>query len=151
MDELLEYRRRMLICWWELPQVFLNLCNEPATGGNGTIHAQRLPLLAYLSVTEEQVFAKNIHMILDEDSPSLPFVETPHWTKMSYVTYEPVDVLLNKYVRQRMLEKMWVEQMPLDGWNRCGRHPVYGMKTLLWWVEQSLVHGLNCLDVIKTG
>ena len=93
--------------------------------------------LAHMKDMEQQEYLPALLRITTEDRPQLSYFD---WTKWNI--YEPglMGELLGQFRQVRGDEMVLLAEMPVQAWNRLGRHPVWWLRTLQWWVEHSLAH-----------
>jgi hypothetical protein len=149
MEQLIEYRQHLLDCMQSTLDELKSCLNlipagrlrQPLEGGNWGGHQ----ILAHLRDKEQQAFLPRIRKILLDLSPCLESfsggVESnDDWMNSRYDMDESLATILAEY------EGLWKEEMNIlanlstEGWSRLGRHPGWGVRTLQWWVEQSLAH-----------
>jgi len=155
MEELLEYRTNLVEQLTEINQeikrVIVDLpvqsLHTPWVKGTITPHQ----LLSHLRLVEVEIFASRIHRILVENQPYLDLFEDERWMQVSYDPAEPVEDILQIYEQARQQEITWIKQMPISAWNRTGRHPWFGVRTLQWWVELCLSYARERLSWLRTG
>ena len=155
MEELLEYRSSLVEGLGEINQdikrVIVDLpvqsLHSPWVKGTITPHQ----LLAHLRLVELEIFAPRIHRILEENQPYLDLFEDEYWMQASYNPAEPVEDILLDYEQARHQEITEIEHMPISAWNRTGRHPWFGVRTLQWWVELCLTYSRERLSWLRAG
>jgi uncharacterized damage-inducible protein DinB len=100
--------------------------------------AQRV--IVHLLDAETQCFTPFIECLLAEECRSLSgslSISQPAGQE------QPSMSLLSLLAELRNLRQQQASQLrvlPPEAWNRIARHPAVGLRTLQWWVEQSLVH-----------
>jgi hypothetical protein len=155
VEELLEYRRRLLERFSAVTGEFEHrlLALPPAR-----LHApwdlsgnSRHWLVAHLQATEENLFLLNIRRILTESRPALEDFDCLAWMQANYDARRPIDQLLSAFASVRTQELDCIRSMSPDGWNRIGRHLVWGDRTLQWWVEQSQAHAVSHLHQLDVS
>jgi hypothetical protein len=100
----------------------------------------RHQILAHLRDFEVSSLAVRLRRILDEDIPYLPLHNDEAWKAEVYKPDEQLDEILATYASLRQQELSWLSNLSSAQWNRTGRHPWYGIRTLQWWTEQCLVY-----------
>jgi hypothetical protein len=152
VEELYEYRRRLLEHFSAVAGDFEDrlAALPPITLRAPWDHSgkSRHWLVAHLRATEEQLFLRSIRRILAESRPALEEFDRLAWMQANYDSQEPIGKLLSTFADIRDQELDCVQNLPPEGWNRIGRHLVWGDRTLLWWVEKSLAHSVLHLRML---
>jgi len=144
MDELVEYRQSLLGCMQstldELKSMVARIpadqIIQPVEAAGWSAHQ----ITAHLRDKQAQAYLPRLRKILLDQSPCLDSFSGEDWMRVKYRADETLTIILVEY------EALWKEEMSLFAvlseadWSRSGRHPVWGMRTLQWWLEQSLVH-----------
>jgi hypothetical protein len=153
-EQLLLYRQRLLERFSsikeELAQAVAGIDPEAwhVVGADGeTPHR----ILAYLRAVESQKTSVRLRRILDEDEPFLPLFGDQQWMEDHYDPAEPPEAIVAEYRALRSKESGWLQDLSADEWNRSGRHPWWGKKSLQWWVEQSLHNTEGQLERLKAA
>lgn len=105
--------------------------------------------LAHLRAIEEQALSMRLQRILDEMEPYLPLFHDNQWMAAHYDPEEPSEKILTDFRQLRRAELEMIKDLPQQGWNRTARHPWWGVKTLQWWVEQTLHYSEEHLQQIR--
>lgn len=155
MEEFYDYRRGMLERFAgvgeDLAKILAKISQDDSQVSlepdAWTIHQY----MANLRDLEEQAFLPSIERILEEETPLLEHFDDARWIAAHYQFDEPLESLLESYRDARSKELDCIKDMPQCGWNRIGRHPLWGLRTLQWWVEHSLAHSERCLRQIALG
>lgn len=108
-------------------------------------------LLARLRAEEEHRFSARLRRILDEDEPFLPLFDGKSWMEEHYDPGEDPQQILAGYMVLCGEELGWLKGIAPQDWNRSGRHPAWGQKTLQWWVEQCLRNSEEQLQRLKAA
>jgi len=137
MEELFAYRRKLL-------ERFVGIEDDLAALA-GQISAQcstssLLRVVAHLLEVEERVFLPVLQRILHEEQPFLHFPEASPGVQEDLAGEKTLPELLKAYALLRKQAWQLLEELPAEAWGRTGRHPVFGLRTLQWWVEQDLKH-----------
>lgn len=136
MDELYAYRRRLLERYYaivdDLAARSESISSEPSASG-------LQQTLTHLLQVEERVFYPAIQRIMHEESPALP-VLGPEGGQSAPQFEKRLPELLATYARMHRRMVQLLESQPPKVWGRTGRHPIYGVRTLQWWLERSLNH-----------
>lgn len=150
MEELLQYRRHLLAelersvevlgaAWGALPpeKRHASLCAK-----GHTPHW----VLANLRAIESGALSVRLNRILTEDCPHITLFVEEDWMAAHYSPAEPAEDILADYARLRATELAWLQELPPQGWNRTGRHPWFGVRTLQWWAERCLAYAREHLQ-----
>ena len=144
MDELNEYRKRLAKRYADIATDFEALITQiPQNDGNKPNDQRGLNLhrvIAHLRDVEKQVFLPYFERIWNEDFPSLANDGVSIRESERHNAAEPFATIMEEYGELRARELNLLEKMPTHAWNRTGRHPRLGVRTLQWFVEQSLAH-----------
>lgn len=153
MEELLDYRRRLLEHFsavsGEFERLFVDITHDELHAPLDDSGNSRHGLLAHLRVTEERLFLVTLRRILTETRPLLDEFDRKAWMQVYYDPQEPVEALLTGFANVRQQELDHIRNMAADGWVRIGRHPVWGDRTLQWWVEMSQAHAVSHLRQLE--
>jgi hypothetical protein len=149
MEELFEYRRRLLEHFSAVATDFERrlVGLSPAQLHEPWNHSgkSRHWLMAHLRATEENLFMVSLQRILSETQPVLDDFDRLAWMRLNYHPQESIGELLSGFAYTRQQELDCLQNLPPDGWNRIGRHPIWGNRTLQWWVEKSQAHAVSHL------
>ncbi len=153
MEELIEYRRRLLDRYEQVAAELAQLLNQipvedrrkPLANSRWSPHH----LAAHLRNVESQTFLPHFRRLLGKNGPGSEHSDSAVWTDENYDPNEPLQEILQVYARMRLQELEWLQSMPAEGWSRTDRHPVFGLRTLQWWVERSLAHAGEHLIELK--
>jgi hypothetical protein len=149
MEELFEYRRRLLEHFSTVAVDFERRLAglSPAQLHEPWNHSgkSRHWLMAHLRATEENLFMVSLRRILNESQPALDEFDPLAWMQMNYDPQEPIGKLLSGFAHARQQELDCLQNLPGDGWNRVGRHPIWGNRTLQWWIEKCQAHAVSHL------
>jgi hypothetical protein len=153
-EQLLLYRQRLLerlsTVREELAQAAAQIPAErwhAAAADGETPHR----ILARLRADEARRFSVRLWRILDEDEPRLQLFDRKRWLEEHYDPGEPYEDILAEYIMLRGEELEWLKGIAPQDWNRAGRHPAWGKKTLQWWVEQCLRASEEQLQRLKAA
>jgi DinB superfamily len=149
MEELFEYRRRLLEHFSAVAADFERRLaplspaqlHEPWNHSGNSRHW----LMAHLRATEENLFLVSLRRILTESRPALDEFDCLAWMQLNYDCQEPIGKLLSAFAQTRKQELDCLQNLSPDGWNRIGRHPMWGDRTLQWWFEKSQAHAVSHL------
>jgi len=144
MEELNGYRKRLVKRYADIATDFEALITQiPLDVGNTPNDQRGLSLhgvIAHLRDVEKQVFLPYFERIWNEDLPSLANDAVSIRESERHNTAEPFETIMEEYEQLRARELNLLGKMPTPAWNRTGRHPRLGVRTLQWFVERSLAH-----------
>ncbi len=153
MKELETYRERMVTHWREVVQHLEEAAGRippetwhaaPASGGM-TCHQA----LAYLHDMEAQVIAPSIRILrTGAETPLPPCPDVRAWLAQYRPGEAPQDIL-RAYARLREEEAALLFGEGAPPWSVQARHPRFGVRTLQWWVEASLLHARRQLRILR--
>lgn len=122
--------------------------HQPIEGDGWTPHQ----VLAHVLAAQQLALQPRLMRILEEEEPDLPDWDQDRWMKVSYSSAIPQERLFSELqagVRE-ILDR--VQGLDLEDWNRTGRHPLRGSRTLLWWFEYLIAHNRDHIqDLSRTG
>lgn len=155
LDQLLDYRARLLRMLEEQPAEFGNLVatvpaeqwHERRDAGGRTMHLAA----AHVRDLEALAFLPRIRRILDEDRPELQPFAHHDWSRADYDPAEPIDRLRATWARARGELLGLVRPLDSAGWSRAGFHPPSGSRTLQWWVERAFIHARDHLRDLRAA
>jgi len=144
MEELNEYRKRLVKRYADIAKDFEALITQipidddskPYDQGGFSLHR----VIAHLRDVEKQVFLPYFERIWNEDFPSLTNYAVSIRESERHNAAEPFETIMEEYEQLRARELNLLGKMPTHAWNRTGRHPRLGVRTLQWFVERSLAH-----------
>lgn len=137
MEELYSYRRSLLA---RFAAVASDLAARH-TQLSAEQPAMSLDVISrHLLEAERRVYFPAIERILGEDQPTLQVTADPEQDSDSRLGCKTGPELLRAYTELRAQEVRLLESQPPGAWGRTARHPVFGVRTLQWWVERSLKH-----------
>jgi hypothetical protein len=155
MEQLVDYRTRLLHRFERLPA---HLAEAIAAIPEAEWWLRRVPdshnvhtLMAHVRDLESLAYLPRIRRILAEDEPKLEAFPSHRWSDPAYDPTEPMEGLLGDYARAREEEMALIRDLPSSGWSRAGCHPPTGRRTVQWWVERALAHGLEHLAEIRAA
>jgi len=144
MEELNGYRKRLVKRYADIAKDFEALITQISLDDGNKPNDQRglnlYRVIAHLRDIEKQVFLPFYERIWKEDFPSLANDTVSIRESEGHNAAEPLTIIMEEYGELRARELNLLEKMPNPAWNRTGRHPRLGERTLQWFVEQSLVH-----------
>lgn len=142
MEELLEYRQRMVMKIASAPEkieaAILRIKDPtlPLESGGWNLHQ----VVAHMRDVNRHVYLPRLHRIIDEDNPMFENFDGEAWMVEHYQLQEPIRKLVTDFNEQCLSSADWLKTLPLEAWNRPGRHPSFGKHSLQWWVERTLAH-----------
>jgi hypothetical protein len=142
MEELLEYRQRMLNKLAEAPGLVEAAIlrtkdqTQPLEAGGWNIHQ----VVAHMRDVNQHVYLPRLHRIIDEENPIFENFDGEAWMAEHYQPREPISKLVSGFKEQCRSSADWLRSLPLEAWNRPGRHASFGKHSLQWWVERTLAH-----------
>jgi hypothetical protein len=152
MNETLEYRKilldRLLATAYEFRDRCLQLKDvNAALDPNGWTYHQ---MIAHVRDVEQHVYGLRARRILNEAAmPIFQNFDADAWMMEHYDPHEPAQKMLADFT-VRIAELINIlSELPVEAWSKPGRHVQLGEKTLQWWVERSLAHIEEHLDVVK--
>lgn len=147
LDELNEYRCHLLQRFaqvvGDLIEAWKQLSGDELEQVDSAGESPRSRIEAFC-LAEQKIFLPMIGAILAES----------HAGSRSSAAADPLDSgdLLAKLERIQIQHQEFASQMhslPVCAWNMSIRYPLQGMRTLQWWVEQSLAYSCRQLQGIR--
>jgi hypothetical protein len=84
----------------------------------------------------EELFLERLTRMLDEDDPRLTRVEDSLWPiERDYVHQDPLETLHDFIDYRRQVVEL-LEDLPINAWERTGRHPSLGQLTVRQYAER---------------
>jgi len=142
MEELLEYRQRMLNKLAQAGKQVERIVSkakdpsQPLEPGGWNIHQ----VVTHLRDVNKQVYLPRLHHIVDEEDPLFENFDGEAWMAQHYQPREPILELSSEFGNQCESTAIWLGSLPNENWNRPGKHPTIGVHSLQWWVERFLAH-----------
>lgn len=124
------------------------LLHRPLGPGAWSPHQE----MAYLRDIEKDLFWPCLQVMLTEREPQLESafpLDRADWSE-GYSAEEPLDRIVAEWAGLRRRELERVKDLPREAWNRTGRHPRWGVRTVQWWVEHSLAYSRELLKRLDT-
>ncbi|MDD2695197.1 MAG: hypothetical protein PHD58_04670 [Anaerolineales bacterium] len=143
MEELLDYRRGLLERLANIAgdyQAALS-ATEGGQGGRGARLATPAEQRACIHARDvsKEIFLPGQEALLAGESPErLDIVDAPGVAASR--PEEPLEAVLAELQALCTQQAARLEDLPPQAWNATWRHPKVGQRTLLWWVERSLLH-----------
>ncbi len=155
MEQLLDYRRRLLESSATviddiesaLEHIPEHDRHEPLRPGQWSAHQ----IISHLRDTFTREFYPCLERIQDEETPKFECFEPQAWMTVHYQPEEPAAEILAEYRRLLDKELKRLQKQPPEVWSRIGRHPIWGERTLQWWLEQSLAHAKEHLKQLQSA
>jgi hypothetical protein len=142
MEELLEYRQRML--------EKVAKAGEQLEAAVSRIKDTSLPLetdgwnthqlVAHMRDVNLQVYLPRLHRIVEEDNPQFENFDGEAWMADHYQPGEPIQKIVAEFGESCRSSAKWLAGLPVEAWNRSGRHLLIGKHSLQWWLERTLAH-----------
>jgi uncharacterized damage-inducible protein DinB len=153
LDELDEYRQKLLDRYAQVVDDFADFLDhfpeerldQPQGSDGWSVHS----ILAHVRDMEASAFLPRLELLLEQEQPYLERYDERQWLQENNPPKESVQEILESYRCLRERELSWLKDMEPEGWSRTGRHPTWGLRTLQWWVERSLVHALGHLEALQ--
>ncbi|HKZ44998.1 MAG TPA: DinB family protein [Anaerolineales bacterium] len=142
MEELLEYRQRMINRFAEAPALIdsamakIPAHNQSLEEGDWNAHQ----VITHMRDVNSQVYLPRLQRIMTESDPIFKNFDGDAWMVDHYDPHEPLGAILNELKEQCLSTAEWLHQLAPPSWNRNGIHPTIGTHTLQWWVERTLAH-----------
>ncbi|MDX1601129.1 MAG: DinB family protein, partial [Anaerolineales bacterium] len=99
-----------------------------------------------VAAAEKEALAPRLRRILEEDQHSLDDWDETRWMEENYDPERDVEAWLAMFESARNDLTPRLNALELDAWNRTGRHPYRGDRTLLWWLEYAVQHTRDHLE-----
>lgn len=144
MEELYDYRERLLERYRAIPDEFESRLARLSTAAGyqpqepGGLKLRQV--MAHVRDVEAESFLPRLERILSEETPLLSNINESGWMEARYRAGESLEDIFAEFRDLRSRELGRLRNMSQQDWNRPGRHPVWGLRTLQWWVERSLAH-----------
>jgi hypothetical protein len=121
--------------------------HTPLAPGEWTPHQ----VLAHVAAAESLAFVPRLKRIASEDHPQLPSWDESAWMQDSYQPEQESETSLEMFESARREGLDVISGLAEDAWNRAGRHPSQGDRTLQWWLEYSVSHVDDHLNQLKSS
>lgn len=142
MEELLEYRQRMIKKiaktseFVEAATLRIKDHSQALETDGWNLHQ----VIAHMRDVNQHVYLLRLHRIIDEENPMFEDFDGEAWMAENYQPREPIHKLVSEFKEQCNSSANWLKNLPVEAWNRPGRHPYFGEHTLQWWTERTLAH-----------
>lgn len=150
MEELYEYRQSLVDSYAQFPEALRQAVNAlapdvwhtPFDPEQRTAHQ----VVAHLRAMERQVYLPIIRQIIAQQEADLTQLDHCSPLEISYRQQEALQEIVDEFahIRAEELELLGSGSDPQlslsPRWILSARHPFFGVRTLQWWVEQSLAH-----------
>lgn len=151
MEELLEYRQRMLEQLVEAPRRL-----EKSLGEKDDLYQFLQPadwnahqVIVHMRDVNQQVYLPRLARIVNEENPTFENFDGDAWMETHYMADEPAGKILKDFSNGCQNTFNIVKDLPSAGWNRPGTHPTLGKHTLQWWLERTLAHISEHLEQLE--
>jgi hypothetical protein len=153
MEQLYDYRERLLERFKTVPEELERALrnippqdwHSPLEPGTWTPHQ----ILAHLRDANAHEFFPCFQSILDQETPSIDCFDREAWMAANYYPDEPLEAIWGELQSMHTRQFERLSEISSAGWSRRGRHPIWGTRTLQWWVEQGLAHVEEHLKQLK--
>lgn len=135
MVELLDYRRSLLARLMEIAGEY-QAALRAGERGQALGQAEYVACLHARDALKE-IFLPGQERLLAGEAPERLEM---HAMESSATPDEPLEVVLAELLSLTHLQASQLADLPPQAWNCAWRHPKAGKRTLLWWVERSLLH-----------
>jgi hypothetical protein len=142
MEELLEYRQNLLNklsgSTHQLESSILAAKDpmQPLESGGWNMHQ----VITHMRDVNKHVYLPRLHLILEQDNPMFEDFDAEAWMIEHYAPGEAMGSLVSQFGEQCQACSNWLGGLPVEAWNRPGKHPTLGTHSLQWWVERLLAH-----------
>jgi hypothetical protein len=155
MDEIDEYRRELLSGLVDVAdELSRTVAAIPAGAWHTSVDPDSLTrhyVLAHLHALESQVFAAQLHRVVEENVPLIPLFDAQAWMAGHYTSSKPAQAILDEFSQLRGREVAWLQELPVESWSRTARHPWWGLRALQWFVELQLEYSLQHVRELTTS
>jgi hypothetical protein len=103
----------------------------------------------HLRDVETDYFQPLIRKLVGENAPVKGECRAQKWQAPAYSRDEPLEAILDGFVSLHRQGAEALQGLPTEAWGRVCRHPVWGDRTLQWWVEQSVAHSTGHLHQLQ--
>jgi hypothetical protein len=150
MNELVDYRKRMVERLAEAAQEFCSACEA----GHSFVHAEGEWTLhqtaAHVREGARAVYGARVLSTLQEENPLFANFEADRWMSTQYNKDEPLQKILQEFRANIDTLCKLLNGISQEAWSRVSRHETIGEDlTLQLWVERSLAHIEEHLIVIR--
>ncbi len=152
MDELLEYRRRLLDRYEAAAREFCAAVRAlpdpllPFDAGGWNAHQ----IAVHTRDVEKLVYGLRVRRSLEEDNPLFENFDGDAWMELHYNPAEPLASILDELAGSVMDAVTRLRTLPPEAWSRPSRHATYGGNfTTQTWVERSLAHIEEHLKTVR--
>ncbi len=102
-------------------------------------------ILAHVYAAEKHAFLPRVKRLYAEQGAQLRNWDETAWMEKRYDPSATVDSMLEGFAACREEGLALLREAEPAIWNRSGRHPSQGLRTLQWWVEYSVAHSAEHL------
>jgi hypothetical protein len=152
-NPVVDYRTRLLEQLMKSADAFCAACRaakdpyRPLEKDHWNIHR----LAQHVRDVNAQSHAPRIQRTLTEHYPSFPKFDADQWAVQHDNADEPLEKILAEFENSIHATVEQLKTQPDDAWSRLGRHEIQGDRTLQIWVERSLEHIQEHLEIVMAG
>ena len=142
MEELLEYRQRMISRFAQVPGLIDQTISkihdhaEPLEQQGWNVHQ----IITHMRDVNREVYLPRLHRIMSEEDPVFENFDGDDWMVNHYDPNESLDTIIKEFHEQCLSTADWLGGLAPDSWNRNGSHPTIGNHSMQWWTERTLAH-----------
>lgn len=152
MKELIEYRTQLLNRLVSATNEFCDACLA-LNDTYGSIDEDEWnvhQIAAHTRDVNELVYGMRAKRTVQEDNPEFQNFDSDAYMAEHYDRNEPLDKLLNGFVKDVEALYDFLKPLPAEAWSRESRHVTFGGGfTLQTWIERNLAHIEEHLKAVK--
>jgi len=151
--EVLEYRVRLINRFLEISKEFVTAYKAvrdpfiPLEEGGWNAHQ----VVAHVWDVDKHAYGMRVRRTIEEDEPVFPNYDGEDWLANVYDPNTSLESMLDEFMARIEEIIPILRALPVQSWNRIGRHETQGALTLQVWVERSLAHVEEHLATIRKG
>lgn len=151
MRELLEYREGLIERLAAAAREFRSACeafDDPfaSVDGRWSVHQ----IACHTRDVERLVYGARIRRTMEEENPAFQNFDADAWMADHYKEQAPLADVLNEFTASVTDLCKILQAAPQEAWSRKSSHEsLGGGLTLQWWVERSLAHIEEHLQILK--
>lgn len=152
-NPVVEYRTRLLEQLLKSADDFCSACRAAKDPGKplGEGQSSIQQLAQHVRDVNAQSHAPRVRRTLIEDYPSFPKFDADAWAIQHGDAHEPLEKILTEFEGSIHALVEQLKAQPDGIWSRLGRHEIQGDRTLQIWVERSLDHIREHLEIVRQG